>query len=829
MTDGLLDGVRVLDLTDEPLAHGARLLADLGADVIRVEHARGDALRRRPPFLDDAEGDVEHGYAHLLYNGGKRSLAVDTEDPAVWAALTPLIEHVDIAIAPLRPSPALAGWLGKRDAWPREIPLITCVFRRTSRRGEDDEPVTDLTAIAAGGHLVLNGLPEDPPFWPAGNLAYKQVSIAAAEAAVALIFQQRRGGPASDVAISMQEAVAFTTLQTANGNYHDWHGQSPDRHTPIGSMSTYLSGDERWVSFTIHPPHWKRFVDWADGVLGAAELRDPRFDDEAYRNVNYNAEIRPWVERLCAALPLDELTTEGQRRSLLVLPFNTPAEVAADEHLRSREFFQTVEHPALGRTVELARSAIRWQGHQPQARRAPTLGEHSEQIVRELAGWGDAEVAAARSRGALVGPVPAGAPARAVAKPQIRYVDSTAPPPRKPLEGVRILDFCWAIAGPLGTRLLADLGAEVIKIESEYRLDPIRYIGVQPADRFSLNTNGVFNDCSAGKLAVTMNLNTPEGVDTIRQLAESVDVVTSNYTPYRLDRWGVGYEALSKIRPDIIVCNVAVMGVEGPRAEWRSYGNGIVSMCGLAQSSGFPGRPPMCFGALHTDFTVPYYLAMSVIAALDARNRTGQGRYLEVAQYETATQLLDTELIEALNGAAARPPSGNRSPWHAPHGVFPTSEDDRWVAVGCRDDADWQALCRAIGRDDLAARADLAALAGRLAAVDEVEAAVTEWTREHDQWTGAELLIEAGVPASPVERLADFFERDAGMHDAYTRVDSPEVSSMRVQNEPILWDGERLEVRRAPLWGEHTQQILRTLLNHGDAQVAELAAANALF
>ena len=130
MTDGLLDGARVLDLSDEPLAHGARLLADLGADVVRVEHARGDALRRRPPFLDDAEGDIERGYAHLLYNGGKRSLAVDTEDAAVWAALTPLIEHVDIVIAPLRPNPALAAWLANRDAWPREIPVVDCVFRR---------------------------------------------------------------------------------------------------------------------------------------------------------------------------------------------------------------------------------------------------------------------------------------------------------------------------------------------------------------------------------------------------------------------------------------------------------------------------------------------------------------------------------------------------------------------------------------------------------------------------------------------------------------------------------------------------------------------------
>lgn len=825
MAEGLLAGTRVLDLTDEPLAQGARLLADLGADVIRVEHTAGDALRRRAPFVDDAEGDLEAGWAHLLYNAGKRSLAVDTEDAAVWAALTPLVAHCDVALAPLAPNAALAEWLADREAWPRRIPVIECVFRR----GAPDEPVTDLTAIAAGGHLVLNGFPEDPPIWLAGNLAYKQVSLAAAEAAAALIFQQRRGGPASDVSISMQEAVAFTTLQTANGNYHHWHDHSPDRHTPIGAGATYMSGDKHWVSFTIHPPHWPRFVDWVDGVLGAAELRDARFDDEGYRGENYAAEIRPWVERLCATLTLDELTDGGQARGLLVLPFNTPQEVAADAHLHSRGFFQTVEHPQLGRDLELARSCFRWQGHQPQARRAPMLGEHSEQIVRELAGWSEAEVAEARERGALVGPAARGVIAPAAPKPQIRYVNYEPAPPRKPLEGVRILDFCWAIAGPLGTRLLADLGAEVIKIESEHRLDPIRYIGVQPPERVSLNTNGVFNDCSAGKRSVTVNLSTPEGIEVIRELAATADVVTSNYTPYRLDRWGVGYEELRKIRSDIIVCNVAVMGIEGPRAEWRSYGNGIVSMCGLAMSSGFAERPPICFGSLHTDFTVPYYLATAVISALDAHNRTGEGRYLELAQYETATQLLDTELIEALNGVPARARLGNRSRLYAPHGVFPSGEEDRWVAVACRDDADWRALCGAIGRGDLAARDDLATLAGRQAAVEEVESAVAEWTRGRDQWEAAEALTAAGVPASPVERLADFFGRDAAMHDAYARVASPEVEVLHVQNEPILWDGERLAVRRAPLWGEHTETVLKGLLGKTDTEIAELAAGNVLF
>lgn len=824
MAEGMLDGTRILDLSDEPLAQAGRLLAELGADVIRVEQASGDALRRRPPFVDDAEGDLERGWAHLLYNAGKRSLAVDTEDASVWAALTPLVEQCDAVVAPLAANAALAGWLAGRGAWPRRIPLVETVFRRGV-----DEPVSDITAIAAGGHLALNGFPEDPPIWPAGNLAYKQASLAAAEAAVALIFQQRRGGPVSEVVVSMQEAVAFTTLQTANGNYHHWHDHSPDRHTPIGSGATYMSADEHWLSFTIHPPHWPRFVDWADRVLGAAALREPRFDDEEYRGLHFAEEIRPWVERLCATLTLDQLTSEGQRLGLLVLPFNTPQEVAADEHLRAREFFQRVEHPQLGRELMLTRSAIRWAGHQPQARRAPSLGEHSEQIVRELAGWSEAQVAEARRRGALAGPRPERAVARAEPKPQIRYVNYEPAPPRKPLEGVRVLDFCWAIAGSLGTRLLADLGAEVLKIESQHRLDPIRYIGVQPPDQFSINTNGVFNDCSAGKRAVTVNLSVPEGVETIRQLAASADVVTSNYTPYRLDRWGVGYEDLRKVRSDIIVCNVAVMGIEGPRAEWRSYGNGIVAMCGLALSSGFAERPPICFGALHTDFTVPYYLAMSVMSALDARNRTGEGRYLELAQYETATQLLDTELIEALNGGPPRARLGNRSPWQAPHGVFPTSEEDRWLAVACRDDADWRALCGVIGRGALAAREDLTTVAGRLAAVDEVESALAAWTMGRDQWEGARALTAAGVPASPVERLADFFGRDAAMHDVYARVESPEVDVLHVQNEPILWDGERLSVSRAPLWGEHTEAVLKGLLGKTDAELAELAAANVLY
>ena len=800
----MLSNTHILDLTDEPLALAARMLADIGADVVRVEDAQGDQLRMREPAINTDAPRVERGWAHLLYNAGKRSVAVDVDDPQTWTRIESLLPQFDALLAPLEPSGALADWLerGRNGQWSSQIPIVDAVFRRGAH-----EPMTDLTAMAAGGHIVLNGHPEDPPVYPAGNLAHKQGSIAMAEAAMALIMQRRRGGEVGRITVGIQEAVTFTTLQTASGNFWTWHGTSPSRHIPIGSGVTFQARDGHWLSFTIHPPHWYRFVNWVDEVLGLeeGELRGENWDDEFWRE-QHQPEIVPWIDRLCQALTVAELHDKGQELGLLVLPINTVEEVAQDPHLIARGYYQSVDHPQLGTSLILPRSPIRTRGEQPRARRAPTLGEHSDEVLNGHPSLGETPRRGGGGR-----------------------LYSTQPPPQRPLDGVRVLDFTWAIAGSLGTRLLADLGAEVLKIESESRIDPIRYRGVQPPDHFSINTNGTFNDCAGGKKSVTLNLKTEEGIEAVRELAQQADLVTSNYTPYRLDRWGIGYDDLRQLKQDIIVCNVAVMGIEGPRAEWRSYGNGIVAMCGLAHRSGFPGKAPIGLGTLHTDFTVPYYLATSVMAALDHREQTGEGRYLEIAQYETAVQLLDTELIEALNGVPERPRMGNRSPFMSPHGVFPSAGEERWIAIACRDDADWRNLCRVIGRADLASRVELDTLVGRQANEDELEAAISDWTRGQDDWTAYRLLINAGVPASPVERLEDFFAgQDIAMRDNYNPAESPEGCTFQIQQEPVLWDGERLPARRAPIWSEHTEQVLKDLLNYTDEDLSRLAAAGTL-
>ncbi len=851
----MLNDTHILDLTDEPLALGSRMLADIGADVVRVEDARGDHLRMREPAINGDAPRVERGWAHLLYNAGKRSVSVDFDDPDTWARIESLLPQFDVLLAPLEPQGALADWLerGRNGEWSSEIPIVDAVFRRGA-----DEPMTDLTAMAAGGHVVLNGHPEDPPVYPAGNLSHKQGSIAMAEAAMALIMQRRRGGDVGRITVGMQEAVTFTTLQTASGNWWTWHGTSPSRHIPIGSGVTFRAKDGHWLSFTIHPPHWYRFVNWVDDVLGLeeGELRGDDWDDEFWRE-QHQPEIIPWIDRLCQALTVNELHDKGQELGLLVLPINTVEEVAADPHLIARGYYQSVDHPQLNTSLILPRSPIRTRGQQPTAKRAPTLGEHTDEVLsttpmpraptrglehptsstKDSSSHQDPKSAdslfSPRSAG---GDVPRGQRGAPHSPSAATLFNGSPPPPRRPLHGVRVLDFTWAIAGSLGTRLLADLGAEVLKIESESRIDPIRYRGVQPPDHFSINTNGTFNDCAGGKKSVTLNLKTEEGIEAVRELAQQADLVTSNYTPYRLDRWGIGYDDLRQIKPDIIVCNVAVMGIEGPRAEWRSYGNGIVAMCGLAHRSGFPGKAPIGLGTLHTDFTVPYYLSTSVMAALDHRERTGEGRYLEIAQYETAVQLLDTELIEALNGGRERPRMGNRSPFMSPHGVFPAAGgnpdvvgDDRWVAIACRDDNDWRNLCRVMGRADLASRIELESLAGRQAHEDAIESAIAQWTQTQDDWTTYRLLINAGVPASPVERLEDFFAgQDRAMRDNYNPAESPEGCTFQIQQEPIIWDGERLPAVRAPIWSEHTEEVLKTLLSYTEADLTRLAAAGTL-
>ncbi|HEY7268512.1 MAG TPA: CoA transferase [Dehalococcoidia bacterium] len=396
----------------------------------------------------------------------------------------------------------------------------------------------------------------------------------------------------------------------------------------------------------------------------------------------------------------------------------------------------------------------------------------------------------------------------------------------KPLAGLRVADFFWLIAGPASSRILADFGAEVIKIESEEREDQIRNAGVWPPDstRRPTSPNAVFVDCNTNKLSLTLNLNKPEAIEIAKEVVSISDVVTNNFTGERMDRWGLGYSDLVKVKPDIVMLSMPVMGTTGPYRSYGSNGLGVVSFGGINTSMGFTGRPPSGLGPLYSDFTTPYFALMAIMAALHHRDRTGEGQFIDLSQAQATVALLGANVLEyTANGHIPERP-GNRSREYCPHGAYPCWGQERWCAITATADAEWQALCDAIGRRDLSSDDGLATLPGRKVREDEIDAAIAAWTRERDAWAVMHYLQDRGVPAAVVEDLEDMVVRDPHLRTMHFRElsDADGVAAYLAHGQPVRIDGEQPSLSRPPLQGEHNEYVIKELLGKSDEEYVRL-------
>ena len=817
-----LSGAIVVDLSDECLSLAGRWLADFGADVVRVEHSAGDSLRIAGPHLEGRE-DVESGLRHLLHNAGKRSLALNFAAPGAWDLVDRLLGGAEIVIAPLEKSAEARRVLDSarlRRVHP-QLGLIDAVIKRDG----EDLAASDLVGVAAGGLMYGLGYPDRAPDYPAGRLAYKQASLVGAATAVSMLYASRSGQPAGHASISLQEAILSTTIHFANENMWRLAGEKAGRFG--GEIASLVQAqDGGWLTLGITPntpERWQAYARWLsehggyDGLIGA------EFPGEVWTGT-YGDDANQALQRACASMPRDELCRDGQAHGFLAVPVNTVRDIVEDPHLQERGVFVSVDHEQLGLQIELPRLPIRTTGYEPDPRPAPGLGEHSAAALADLACVDAAEYAGLRTRRVVAGPDQPAEPSRA--RPA-RTPSSAAPRAASsasrgdlPLAGIRVLDFCWQAAGPLTTELLANLGADVIKVESEARMDTLR-IAVQPIENPSIETGAFFQDCNTDKRSITLNLGSPDGIRIAKQLASSVDVVTDNFSAGVLDRLGLSYDELRRDNPGIVRASFPVMGSFGPKAAWRGIGNSVVAMCGLAAHTGAPENKPTGV-LLHTDFTLAPLAVTAIVSALLQRERSGEGQKIEIAQYEAGIQLLDTELIEYLANGVTPERRANRSPEMAPHGLFPCAGDDRWVAIAARDSVDWLQLCDVIGRADLAARSELRTLAGRKAAEDEIEAALGAWTSALDVWDAAERMQRAGISAGVVEDIEDLVERDLSMQGFFIEFDHPAGIKFMAQNQPFLWNGGRLPIRRAPFFGEHNDEVYRRELALSEDEVTQL-------
>ena len=405
--------------------------------------------------------------------------------------------------------------------------------------------------------------------------------------------------------------------------------------------------------------------------------------------------------------------------------------------------------------------------------------------------------------------------------------------PSRALEHIRICDFTGQLAGAGSTKWMAAFGAEVIRIEDPVMRgtwDVLRMMPPFVDERRGPDLGGGFNNHNVEKLGVTLNLRTDKGKEILAEIVKRSDAVCENFAYGVMERWGFGYERLKQLRPDIVYVSNCGFGHTGPYHEYKTWGPIVQALSGLTFTSGLPGQPPAGWGYSYMDHTGAYYMAIALLMALFHRARTGEGQWVDMACTEAGLSLNGPALLDyTVNGRPMRregQPHSNRNLWPpmAPHGIYPALGEDRWLAVACRDDAEWRALAAEIG-SGAAADPGWARLEDRLARQDELDGIVSGWTRGLDEFETAARLQKAGVPAAPVRRPQERIDRDPDTQawGLWPEVEHSKMGRVRVDGLPVHLSETDWEIRRGgPCVGEHTERVLSELLGMGAGEIAGL-------
>jgi crotonobetainyl-CoA:carnitine CoA-transferase CaiB-like acyl-CoA transferase len=402
--------------------------------------------------------------------------------------------------------------------------------------------------------------------------------------------------------------------------------------------------------------------------------------------------------------------------------------------------------------------------------------------------------------------------------------------PSGALRGVTVLDFTWAWAGPHCTRLLADMGADVIKVESASRLDMLRRSGPWPeGEPGGTNRGGNFNQVNRGKRSISINLKSPDGLELALRLAAQVDVMVSNFAGGVMDRLGLGFEAAEARNPGIIWAAVSGFGQTGPQMSHVTFGPPMTMYSGLASVTGYgPQDAPRLLGSTYCDAVAGNHAAIGIVAALIQREVTGRGQSIDVSMLESTVCMIPEMVLDYSSlGRISHPANGGDDPFWFPQGCYQCAGADQWIALSVTTDDLWQAFCGVMDRPELRR---LATVGDRRSAATEVTAAVSDWAKPLTARGAAESLWSAGIPAAPANSAKDLVEDEhLSARGFWAAPDQPDVGRRIISGPAFQMSESRLSVQGpAPQLGQHTDEILRELLGLDGTAVAGLRASGAL-
>jgi len=740
-TPGALAGIRVVELADESGVYCGKLLADMGADVVKVEPPGGDATRALPPFIGDAPGPGR-GAFFLYMNTNKRGVVLDLGKDEDRRLFGMLVADADLLIETTRPDELDRIGLGY-DALAGTNPrlVMTSITGFGQNGPRRDWASSDLVASALGGGMHVTGYATDPPVRLAGSQAHVMASTYAAVASMIALEHAARTGEGQRVDISIQDTVVSTTHICGVGKWLD-DGMIARRSGP-GLFASVPSGAYRCKDGLVYlmvnrPLHWKALAEWIQEETGIEEVLDPMFEGPSSNRIPYRELLDVYIGDLAERFTVQEMYHEGQRRHIAFTPVSGIEDVVRDPQLKARRFFVDVPHAEVG--------ALRMPGAPYRhaltpwriTRAAPKVGEHDDAILGNLR---------RRDEPSAVGD--AGPPARH---------GSGSP---RALQHVRVVEFTSAMAGPWVGRFMAHAGAEVIRVESRRRPDVVRLyvpprtpeLGTQP------ELSPWFTDWNAGKRFVALDLTNARAVEIAKKLVAVADVVVENQTSGVMEKLGLGYEALRRVRPDLIMLSTSGYGDSGPCGRYVTWGPNIEALSGLAQLSGFPGRDATITQFAYPDVVSALHGLFAVLCALQHRRVTGRGQYINLSQYEATCAVLGPAFVEYLANGRTPVKVANGALHAAPHGCYPTAGDDGWCAITVATDDEWERFAAVIDVP-WAREARFRTSRTRVANASALDALVGTWTSTRTAHAAAEVLQGAGIAAGAVQHVADLMQHD---------------------------------------------------------------------
>ena len=811
----LLQPYRALDLTDEKGVFCGKLLADLGADVIQIEPPGGNPARRIPPFYKNAPAK-RNGLYWLAYGAGKRSVTLDLETGAGKDQFKRLAESADFVVEsfPVGHLDKIGlGYQTLRETNPRLIMASITPFGQTGPY--KDYRGGDLVAGSMGGMVYCTGEPDRAPLRISSEQAYCQAGVHAAIGILIALFDRSITGQGQHVDVSMQASMV-RTLHTQLP-YWEFSKRIIERSGVWrfrgGAVTREIwpckDGFVSWMFFggAVGTQQMRTMVDWLKSKGFAGSLGEQTEDWASLDLTKVSADkIKSW-EKIIGDFFLThtkaQLYQEALERRVSLTPLNAVSDVVHDEQLASRGFWTDLDYPELGKTISYPGPMFKTteKDCMPSVRGpAPLPGENDAQVLVQGLGL----------IGTAFGP--------SMQPSSMGSVGSEG----MALKNVKVLDFSWAFAGPFIGAYLGDYGAQVIKVETHSRLDTTRVTAPYKDGITGVDRSGCFPVANSSKYGLTVDWKHPRAKEVLNKLVSWADVVVENFGAGVMERRGLGYEALRKIKIDIIMLSSTIQGQTGPRRSFVGWGWNTVALTGIANLTGWPDRSPVGTIQAYPDSIVPWFGTVAVLSALDYHRRTGRGQSIDISQYETTAHFLAPLLLDYTANGHEATRAGNRSLYAAPHGVYRCRGDNRWCAITVFSENEWQAFCKALGSPAGLASSKFSTLEVRKSNEDDLDRLVEAWTVNYTPEDVMTKLQQAGVAAGVVKSNQEVFaDPQLAARHYFQPVQHREIGRMLQQAWPIELSRSPRESRPAPCLGEHNEYICTKILGLSDAEFVD--------